>query len=140
MSILSAIRTYLLTYSALKSGAPLWVDRLGSDPTQYAIFPLGGQKIAESYIDGGSLREYPFAFQSMERTADDIERLENSGFYETFADWLDSQSEAGTLPTLGSGQTPVLIQATGWGVLFEQGRSDTGVYQIQCKLVYEQAP
>ncbi len=140
MSILSAIRTYLLTYSALKDSAPLWVDHLGSDPTQYAIFPLGGQKIAESYIDGGSLREYPFAFQSMERTADDIERLENSGFYETFADWLDSQSEAGTLPTLGSGQTPVSIQATGWGVLFEQGRSDTGVYQIQCKLVYEQAP
>lgn len=140
MSILSAVRTYLLTYSALKDNAPLWVDHLGSDPTQYAIFPLGGQKIAESYIDGGSLREYPFAFQSMERTADDIERLENSGFYETFADWLDSQSEAGTLPTLGSGQTPVSIQATGWGVLFEQGRSDTGVYQIQCKLVYEQAP
>lgn len=140
MSILSAVRTYLLTYSALKDNAPLWVDRLGSDPTQYAIYPLGGQKIAESYIDGGSLREYPFAFQSMERTADDIERLENSGFYETFADWLDSQSEAGTLPTLGSGQTPVSIQATGWGVLFEQGRSDTGVYQIQCKLAYEQAP
>lgn len=138
MSIIQSVRTYLATYTGLKTGAPLWVDFLGNKPSEYAVIPLAGSKVIESYINGSSQREFPFAFQSMESTADDLERLENSGFFETFADWLETQSEAGTLPTLGTGQTSELIEATGWGYLYEQGNSDTGVYQIQCRLVYDQ--
>lgn len=138
MSIISSVRTYLATYTGLKTGAPLWVDYLGNNPSEYAVIPLAGEKVVETYIDGSSQREFPFAFQSMESTADDLERLENSGFFETFSDWLETQSEAGTLPTLAAGQTPELIEATGWGYLYQQGNSDTGVYQIQCRLVYQQ--
>jgi hypothetical protein len=138
MSIINSVRSYLATYTGLKTGAPLWVDFLGNNPSEYAVIPLAGSKVIESYINGSSQREFPFAFQSMESTADDLERLENSGFFETFADWLETQSEAGTLPTLGTGQTSELIEATGWGYLYEQGNSDTGVYQIQCRLVYDQ--
>lgn len=138
MSIINSVRTYLATYTGLKTGAPLWVDFLGNNPSEYAVIPLAGSKVIETYVTGKSQREFPFAFQSMESTADDLERLENSGFFETFADWLETQSEAGTLPTLGTGQTSELIEATGWGYLYEQGNSDTGVYQIQCRLVYDQ--
>jgi hypothetical protein len=138
MSVIQAVRTYLATYSGLKANAPLWVDYLGSNPTQYAVVPLAGGKIVESYIDGSSLREFPFAFQSMERTADDLERLENNGFFEAFSDWLESQSNAGIFPVLGAGKTPELIEALGWGYLYEQGESDSGIYQVQCRLVYQQ--
>jgi len=138
MSIINSVRTYLATYTGLKTGAPLWVDYLGNNPSEYAVIPLAGGKVIETYLSGKSLREFPFAFQSMESTADDLERLENSGFFETFSDWLETQSEAGTLPTLAAGQTPELIEATGWGYLYQQGNSDTGVYQIQCRLVYQQ--
>lgn len=138
MSIINSVRSYLATYTGLKTGAPLWVDFLGNNPSEYAVIPLAGSKVIESYINGSSQREFPFAFQSMESTADDLERLENSGFFETFADWLETQTTAGTLPTLGAGQTSELIEATGWGYLYEQGNSDTGVYQIQCRLVYDQ--
>lgn len=138
MSIISSVRTYLATYTGLKTGAPLWVDFLGNKPSEYAVIPLAGGKVIETYLSGKSLREYPFAFQSMESTADDLERLENSGFFETFADWLETQTEAGTLPTLGTGQTTEIIEALGWGYLYEQGNSDTGVYQIQCRIVYGQ--
>lgn len=138
MSIISAIKTYLKTYTGLKTNAPVWVDYLGPLPTEYAVIPLAGGRVLESYIDGSSLREYPFAFQSMESTADELERLETQGFYETFAEWLESQSELGILPTLASGKTAVDIMATGWGYLYEQGQSETGVYQIQCKLFYKQ--
>jgi hypothetical protein len=140
MSIISSVKTYLATYSGLTVGAPLWVDYLGSHPTQYGIVPLAGTKVVESYIDGGGLREFPFAFQSMESTADELERLENNGFYEAFADWLDAQTLAGILPTLAAKKTPEKIEATGWAYLYEQGQSDTGVYQVQCKLTYEQQP
>lgn len=138
MSLISAVRTYLAGYSALKTGAPVWVDYLGPQPTEYGIQPLAGGRIIERYLDGGSLREFPFAFQSMESTADNLERLETIGFFEAFADWLDSQTEAGLFPTLGTKKTPIGIEALGWAFLYEQGQSETGIYQIQCKLTYEQ--
>ena len=140
MTIISSIRSYLAGYSGLKTGAPLWVNYLSTVPAQYAIVPLGGQRRVETYIDASNhyLAEYPFAFQSMESTADQLERLENIGFYEAFAEWLDTQTEAGSLPTMDAKKTAESIEATGWGFLYEQGQSSTGVYQIQCKLVYEQ--
>lgn len=140
MSIIQALRAYLAAYAGLESGAPLWVDHLGSRPTEYAIVPIAGGKILERYLDGGSVREYHFAFRSTESTADDLERMENSGFYESLADWLEEQTEAGDLPDLGDGKTAKVIEAVGWAYIYEQGQSDTGIYQIQCRLEYEQAP
>lgn len=139
MSLLSSIKTYISGYSQLATGAPLWVDYLGSEPIGYAIIPLPGTKVVETYLDGSSLREYPFAFQSMELTADEAERLDNNGFYEAFADWLETQSNAGTLPTLASGKTAVSIEALGWAFIYESGESQTAIYRIQCKLTYEQS-
>lgn len=140
MSIISALKTYISTYTGLETGAPVWVDYIGPSPTEYAIIPLAGSKIIEQYINGGSMREYPFAFQSAEYTADDLERLETSGFFESFADWLESQTNAGVLPTLGAKQTAWVIEATSWAYLYEQGNSKTGIYQVQCRLIYEQEP
>ncbi|MFM8321002.1 MAG: hypothetical protein ACKOC5_08825 [Chloroflexota bacterium] len=140
MSIISALRTFLATYPGLAAGAPLYVDYLGPGPTEYAIVPLAGGGVLEQYISGARVFEYVFAFRSMESTADDLERLENSGFYEALADWLYTQSQAGSLPALSAGKTAQLIEAQGWAYLYEQGQSDTGVYQIQCRLVYKQDP
>lgn len=137
MSIIAAVQTYIKAYAGLDAGAPVWVDYLGSGPTQYAIIPLAGEKVIERYINGGSLREYPFALRSMEMTADDLERLENAGFFEAFAEWLEAQD---ALPALGAGKTATAIEAVGWGYLYEQGQSETGIYQIQCRLEYEQEP
>ena len=138
-TVIGGLKTYLQTYTGLKANAPVWVDALGPNPTQYAIIPLPGERILESYIDGSSLREFPFAFQSMESTADELERLETSGFFEALADWFETQTTAGTLPTLKTGKTAISIEALGWAFLYEQGQSDKGIYQIQCKLVYEQS-
>lgn len=140
MSIISAIQTYLKSYSNLESGAPIWVDYLGSSPVEYSIQPLPGSIILESYINGSSLRSYAFAFQSMESTADDLERLGTQGFYEEFAEWLEQQTENEDLPILDNGKTALSIEATGWGYLYQQGESATGVYQIQCRLEYKQEP
>lgn len=138
MSIISAVRSYLAGYSGLKTGAPVWVDFLGASPTEYTIMPLPGAKVIERYLNGSSLREFPFVFQSTESTADDLERLETAGFFEAFSDWLESQTTAGTLPSLGTGKQATQIEALGWAYLYEQGASDTGIYSIQCKLTYEQ--
>jgi hypothetical protein len=138
MSVLSAVRTYIQTYSSLATDAPVWVDYLSSDVVEYAIIPSPGPRILEEYIDGSTLRLFPFALQSMESTADNPTRIGNQEFYEAFSGWLESQTELGVLPVLGSGQTAVEIAADNWGHLFSEGPSDTAIYQIQCRLEYLQ--
>jgi hypothetical protein len=139
-SIIEGLRTFLQTYTSLEEDAPVWVDYLGAVPTEYSIFPMPGNKIIESYVNGGSLREFPFSFQSVESTSDELTRMESIGFFEAFADWLESQTEVGDLPELPSKKTAVGIEATSWGFLYEQGQSDSGIYQINARLIYEQQP
>lgn len=138
MTIIDALRSYLYGYSDLKSGAPVWVNHLDAIPTSYSVVPLPGAKVIDEDLAGNKTCEYPFAFQSMESTADDLARLENIGFYEAFSEWLDAQTEAGSLPVLADGKEAEAIEATTWGYLFEQGQSQTGIYQINCKLTYWQ--
>jgi len=138
MSMISAIKTYMKTYTGLITDAPVWVDYLGPDPTEYTIIPLAGTRIIQEDITGKTLREYPFAFQSMESTADEKNRIAVQEFFEDLAAWFETQTLAGTFPTLAAGQTAEKIEALGWAYLFESGESGTGIYQIQCKLTYEQ--
>jgi len=138
MTIIESLKTYLADYSELKDDAPLWVDFLGPKPTQYTIIALAGPIIVNTYIDGSSEREYPFAFRSVESTADELERLETLGFYEEFAAWLESQTAAGEFPALAEGQTPTKIKALGRGYLYQEGESNTGIYQVQGRLEYTQ--
>lgn len=137
--LLEAVQTYIKTYTGLASGAPVWVEYLGVDPAQYAIIPLAGSRIVETYLNGGTLREFPFAFQAVLSSADDAARLAGNGFFEAFSDWLDAQTTAGVLPTLNASQTPEKIEALGWGAALQEGESGTAIYQVQCKLTYEQA-
>lgn len=138
MSLISALRTYIKTYTNLKNGAPVWVDYLSPIQTQYSIDPLEGDKILTTYINGDSVRQYPFAFRSIESTIDQLAKIETHGFYEEFADWLEAQTYKGILPVLDAGKTAESIGALGWSYLFQEGQSNTGIYQIQCQLVYEQ--
>ena len=138
MTILAALQTYLKNSSQLATGAPVLTDFLGKNPTQYSIQPQPGPRVLAWNIDYSSEREYDFAIQSMESTADELERVQNSGFYEALADWFDQQTQDGNLPTLASNQHPVAIQVTSSGFLYEQGESTTGVYQILCKLIYDE--
>ncbi len=138
MSILSAVQEYIAAYSELKEDAPVWVNYLGSVPTEYTIVPLAGERIVEEDIVGNTTREFPFALQSMESTAAELERIQTQEFYEAFADWLESQTLLLDFPTLETGKTATKIEALGWAYLFQQGESSTGVYQIQCKLTYDQ--
>jgi hypothetical protein len=138
VSILEGVRDFIRDYTGLVENAPVWVQFLGNTPTEYAVLPIAGSRIISEYIDGSSLREYPFALQSMESTLDDVERLETNGFYEAFADWLDEQTEAGNLPDMPEGKTAEEIEALGWGYLSEAGQSGTGIYQVQCRVIYKQ--
>lgn len=138
MTLLESVRTYLLTYSGFAEDAAFLVEQLGKEPTQYALVPLSGNPILETYLNRKTLRQYPFAIQSMESTIDDLARIAASGFYEALTDWLESQNAAKIFPTMDTGKTPKSIEALGLPLLIEFGESGTGIYQLQCRLTYEQ--
>jgi hypothetical protein len=136
-SVLEAVKTFIATH--VGSSAPLTVDFLGTTLPGYSIVPLPGGGWIEKWITAGGTKEFLFAFRAAFSTADEAERLENSGFYEAFSTWLETQTASGTLPILPTGKTSEKIEALGAGFLYEQGVSANGIYEISCRLVYAQA-
>jgi hypothetical protein len=124
----------------LEDGALVMVDNVDSKPVNYSVIPLPGEQIVESYLDGSSLRQFPFAFQTVKSTADDLERIETVGFLEDLMDWFEERTEEENLPTLEGGKESESIEISSWGYLYDQGVSDTGIYQIIGRLVYKQSP
>lgn len=137
MTIIAAVREYMLNAPMLEGNAIVLIDSIGQ-PIQYAIIPLPGEQIVEQYINGVTVREFPFLFQTAKSTADDLERLETAEFHEALMDWFEERTEENDLPQLDANKTAESIEAVNWGYLFEQGESDTGIYQITCRLRYRQ--
>jgi len=136
MSIIAGLKTYIASFPGLSAGMLLQVDALGSTPIQYSILPHPGKRVLVDYASGGGEYEYPFYIQITMATADELVRIENSEFFEGLSAWFDSQTVAGVLPTLDSGQAALYVEAIEWGTIYEQGNSGTGIYQIACRLVY----
>ncbi len=121
----------------LKDGV-LNVDYLGLDPTEYSVDTLPADPIIKEYIDGSSVRQFVFAFGSVENYGSDVDNnLANSGFYEDFAAWMEQKSTSKEFPTLETGKTPIEIKAQGAGYLIEN-TENAARYQVQCRLVYTQ--
>jgi len=139
MSVIESVVTFIETYAGLDADAPVWVNYLGKTPTEYGIVPLPGGGVVNTYINGTEIIDFPFAFQSAESVADDPARVDNIAFLEAFSNWIKTQNDAGTFPTLGAGETPRKIESLGWGFLLEESESGTGVYQVQCNLEYRKA-
>lgn len=139
MSLIASIKEYIAMYPGLVAGAGLLVETLNKTPTQYSLVPLPGTRVLESYLNGSELCQYPFALQSMESTADETARMATHEFFEDLSKWLKEQSEDGNLPALDDvKQTPESLEVINQAALIALGESGTGIYQLQCRLVYKQ--
>lgn len=137
MSMMEAIRDYICTCPCLKDGK-IRVDYLGDSAREYTIDSVPTSEIVKTYVDGGTLRQLTFIFASREPYGSEARKnLENNGFYEDFATWLEEQDAAGIYPDLGLDKIPQRIQALTCGYMFD-GNTDNARYQIQCRLVYYQ--
>lgn len=92
--------------------------------------------LIKEYVDGGKVKQYVFAFGSREYYgADVLQNLENSGFYDEFASWIEEQSNKGNLPTLTGNRSPMRMEVLTNGYLFAADEKHAR-YQIQLRLVY----
>lgn len=138
MAIIESIRDFIAGCPLLKNGVLLNVDRLGATEIEYTVDGEITSPILRQYTDGSSLRQFEFVFASREKYgADTLQNIENSGFYEDFADWIERQSNAGNLPELGKYRVPQYIEVLSRDYIFDSDDS-TARYQIQLKFVYYQ--
>jgi len=136
-SLIDSVRTFLLGCPYLKDGV-FNVDYLGGSPTEYTVDTIPADNIIKQYVDGSSVRQFVFAFGSVEPYGSDVDNnLANSTFYEDFAAWMDEKSRNREFPDLGADKSVIEIKAQGAGYVVEN-TENAARYQVQCRLVYTQ--
>ena len=119
-------------------GYTINVNYLGEKKRKYTLEQEPHAPIIKRYADGGSLRQFVFAFASRELFGEkEIENLEVSRFYEEFAEWLESTSEKKILPKLDPGKTALRLEVLTGGYLLSNTNTSAR-YEIQCRLIYRQ--
>lgn len=110
------------------------VDFLDAEHGSYSVNTSPASPIVHKYV-WGSLRQYVFTVTSNEFYGAEIrQNLDNAGFFEKFAEWLENVE----LPnTLEEGQEPQYMEVLSSGYAFLTDEDDAR-YQIECRLIYKQ--
>lgn len=137
--IIKALRDYIRTCPHLdtfNNAIKVNVNYLEGSPDTYSIEEVPIDPIVKKYVNGDSIRQYAFIFTSREPYGIDVlQNIDNSGFYEKFADWIEDNNNKDILPLLDNGLESLEIKVTSTGYPFEVSE-DTARYQIQLRLKY----
>lgn len=135
--IIESLRNYFVSCKLLKGGK-LNIDFLGHS-REYSIDPLPASPILKRYVDGGTVRQFQFAFTSKDKfDGSALTGIENSGFYQQLSEWVESNNKNAVLPDMNSSKhIPITVEIMSSGYLFDMD-ADYARYQIQCRLIYEQ--
>lgn len=139
MTIVESVKDFILTCPLLDDLKRLNIDFLPEDPDTYSIEGIPAPEIIKTYLDGSTERQFVFVFAARLFYSEEVRNnIENSGFYEQFAEWLEEQTEADNLPQLSGGKTASKIEAMSSGYLYDiAGDLTNARYQIQCRLIYD---
>lgn len=137
--IINALRDYIRACPHLDTfnmATKVNVNYLEPDTDTYSIEEVPIEPIVKQYVNGGSIRQYAFIFTSREPYGVDVlQNIDNSGFYEKFANWIEEQNNKEIFPLLDNGLEPLEIKVTSTGYAFAV-TEDTAQFQIQLKLKY----
>lgn len=135
-NLIDSVRLYILTCPFLSDGR-VNVDYIGAD-MGYSVDPLPCDPIMQRYMDGGAKKQFQFAFTSQEEYDQDARiNIENSGFFQSFEEWLEQQSFNGNLPKLEEKKNPISIETLNSGYLYDMN-GENAKYRIECRLIYTQ--
>ncbi len=135
MTIIEAVRDFISTYPGL-SGGRINVDFLEPDAQGYSVDVVPVKEIVKQYMDGSTVRQFLFVLATRAYYGPDIrQQMDNLGFFEGFAGWLEACSRSRRFPSLGEGRTVQKMEVTTSGYAFIPG-TDTARYQAQCRIQY----
>lgn len=138
MTIIESVKAFIETCPIISELALVNVEHLDAEPDSFSIEPVPIDPVIKQYLNGSSYRQFVFVVSSREYYGPDVlQQLENSNFYERFAQWLDECNRNKRFPELSWRQQATAIRAANWGYAF-QTDEDRAQYQIQCRLEYLQ--
>jgi len=112
------------------------VNYLDPNVDTYSIEEMPINPIIKKYVNGDSIRQYAFIFTSREPYGSDVlQNIDNSGFYETFADEIETKNDNEEFPLLDNNLEVMEIKVTSTGYAFAVSE-DTAQYQISLRLKY----
>ena len=137
MSIIEGIKSFIASCPYLTEMAAIYTDYTDSEPDNYGIADYGEGEPVSVYMDGSMVCQHNFALYFRTYTNSDRERIEATGFFEKFSDWLDEQTKKRNLPDLGEGKAAESVHAAN-AMLYQQDEDGVkGLYQAQFILTYE---
>lgn len=139
-SIMEGLTAYFFKCPLLKDGV-FRVNALGSDPVEYALESAITSPVLRKYIDGSSIRQYQFNFNSREAySMDRIMAIQNESFYEDLCNWVEEQSVSGNLPEMPKGCEAQALTVLAPGFMLDASM-ENAFYQVQLQLKYfKEAP
>ena len=134
-SIIEGLSAYFLKCPLLKDGV-FRVDALGSEPVEYALESAITSPVMQTYIDGSSIRQYQFNFNSREAySMDRVLAIQNESFYENLCNWVEVQSVSGNLPEMPEGCEAQALAVLAPGYMLD-ATMENAFYQVQLQLKY----
>ena len=134
-SIIEGITAYFMACPLLDEGV-FRVDALGDEPMEYLIETGVFNPVVKQYVNGDADMVYQFTFGSREfYTMDRLQNIQNSTFYEQFAEWVNEQDRAGNYPEMPEGCYPQELEVMSPGYIFDASMRSAR-YQIQLQLNY----
>lgn len=134
MNIIEAIREYISDLDCMAT-FEINVNYLDGENDSFSIEEVPCNPIIKKYLDGSTLKQYQFVFCGREPYgAEILQNIENSTFYEDFANEIEEKNNNDVLPTLeGMEATSLEITSNAYTVSVTE---DTAMYQINLNLKY----
>ena len=134
MNIIESIREYISDLDCMAT-FEINVNYLDGENDSFSIEEVPCNQIIKKYLDGSTLRQYQFVFCGREPYgAEILQNIENSTFYEDFANEIEEKNNNDVLPTLeGMEATSLEITSNAYTVSVTE---DTAMYQINLNLKY----
>lgn len=134
-SIIEGLSDYFMKCPLMEDGV-FRVNALGSDPVEYALESAITSPVLKRYVDGSSIRQYQFNFNSREAySMDRIMAIQSESFYEDFCNWVEGQSISGNLPDMPEGCEAQSLTVLAPGFMLD-ATMENAFYQVQLQLIY----
>lgn len=137
MKIIESIRNYISELDCMSTFEnAINANFLDGEVDSFSIEEVPCNPVLKKYLDGSTLRQFQFAFCSREPYgAEIIQNIDNSGFYEDFADEIESKNNEGVLPIGDSNIEPIELKVTSSAYVVAT-EEDTAMYQINLNFKY----
>ena len=136
MKIIEAIRNYISNLDCMSTlDNAINVNYLAGEVDNFSIEEVPCNPIVKRYLDGTAVRQFQFVFCSREPYSNEIlQNIDNSSFYEDFAEEIEDKNNKGILPILTTGESlKIEVISSAYTVSVTE---DTSMYQINLNFKY----